>query len=357
MKVCFVAGTLGRGGAERQLVYMLQALRAVQIQTRVLCLTKGEAFEDEIRDLGVEIEWVGDSKNQFVRLGKIIRNLRRRPADILQSAHFYTNIYTALAGRVLGTPSIGAIRSDMLVETVSNGFVSRWHLGFPKEIIANSQIAVDRAIAKGIDPDRIHLVRNVVGKQGDNSDSKNGKVVRILFAGRLVKAKRCDLFIEMARKLLNKLPDTELEFIVAGDGPLRPDLEAAAFENDLDGKKLKFLGEQDNMSTVYRECDILVLTSDHEGTPNVVLEAMAHGMPVVATKVGGVPDVINDHCGILVEPANLEELVNAATKLIRNSDLRRKLGEHGVEHVGKHHSIGYLQDRLTHIYSNLLETR
>ncbi len=356
MKVAFLAGTLGRGGAERQLIYMLQALKAEEIETRVLCLTKGEAFEKDIQELGIDVDWVGGSQNQFVRLGKIIQNVRKHPVEILQSAHFFTNIYAALTGRILGVQNIGAIRSDMLNEVASNGFFSKWQLQSPQNLIANSQIAIDRAIKIGLDPKKIQLVRNVVGNiEGDYYRlSNNEGVIRILFAGRLVHQKRCELFIEMASKVLNRLPDVEAEFIIAGDGPLRAELERFAREQGIGEPKLSFLGEQEDMAEVYRKSDILVLTSEHEGTPNVILEAMAHGIAVVATKVGGVPDIVNERTGILVEPANVEELTAAATKLILDKELRQELGSRGKEYVGKNHSIGYLQDRLKCIYSDLM---
>lgn len=355
MKVCFLAGTLGRGGAERQLIYMLQALKAEQIETRVLCLTKGETFEKDIVDLGIDVEWIGSYQNQFLRLGKIIQNIRKRPANILQSSHFYTNIYTALAGRALGVHNIGAIRSDMLNEVASNGIFSKWQLQFPQKLIANSQIAVDRAILKGIDPEAIHLVRNAVENESNDHASNDDSVVRIMFAGRLVPAKRTELFIEMAAQLLKNLPDEKLEFVIAGDGPLREDLERCSVDHGI-GKQLLFLGEQTDMSDTYKKADILVLTSEHEGTPNVILEAMAYGLPVIATRVGGIPEVVNDARGILVEPANVEELTAAATKLILDRSWRLELGNNGQEYVGKNHSIGYLQDRLRCIYSELLGT-
>jgi len=80
LKVCFLAGTLGRGGAERQLIYMLKALTTAGIPTRVLCLTKGEALENEILEMGIPVTWVGKSKWKPVRLCQIILEVIREPA-------------------------------------------------------------------------------------------------------------------------------------------------------------------------------------------------------------------------------------------------------------------------------------
>ena len=138
MKVGFLAGTLGRGGAEKQLTLMLQALHGEGIETRVLCLTKGEAYENEIRDLGIDVDWIGGSENRLIRLANLISNLRRSPVDVIQSVHFYTNIYVGIAGRVLRTPNLGAIRNDLLSEIAANGNFGKWQLKLPQRLFANS---------------------------------------------------------------------------------------------------------------------------------------------------------------------------------------------------------------------------
>ena len=91
MKICILAGTLGRGGAERQLYFMLRALVREGVTVKLLCLTKGEAFEEQIRELGVEVEWVGRTGNQLLRLYEIYKAVRAVKPDLIQSSHFYTN--------------------------------------------------------------------------------------------------------------------------------------------------------------------------------------------------------------------------------------------------------------------------
>lgn len=358
MKVSFIAGTLGRGGAERQLAYMLRALKIEGILSRVICLTKGEAFEREIREMGVDVDWVGSSRNNFARLGKIIRHLKKNPVDIVQSAHFYTNIYTALAGRISGVRTIGAIRNDLTSEIAANHVFGKWHLKLPQKLIANSQLAVERAIEKGIRPDNIDLVRNVVAIKKENvmPYSTNKERIKILFVGRLVPQKRPELFIETAARLSQRLVDKNLEFTIVGDGPLRRELEVMARERGLESDRLKFIGETSETFRFYESSDILVLTSGHEGTPNVILEAMEFGLPVVATNVGGVPEVVNDRCGILVDPTDTEKLMLATEKLILDENMRRKMGDEGQAYVRKNHSIDYLKERLTSIYSKIMSS-
>ncbi len=356
MKVCFLVGTLGRGGAERQLVYMLRALKKCEINTRVLCLTKGESYEDEINALGVPIEWIGKSENRIVRLLQILTNLRRNPADVLQSSHFYTNIYVGAVGKFLKIPSIGAIRSDLFSEVKLHKFLGGWQISLPNFLIVNSMLAFRRAIETGLSSNNVEFVRNVVEAKANNTInySKTNSVIRLLFVGRLDKNKRPERFIRLAEKLIGQFPQIALQFQIAGDGVLRGELELLAQKLNLSSEKLEFLGVCSDMSDIYRKADILVSTSEREGTSNVILEAMAYGLPVIATNVGGTPDILNEKCGILVEPAGEKQLFTAAEMLILDKDLRHRMGSEGQRYVKQNHSVERLQTQLENIYQKLI---
>jgi L-malate glycosyltransferase len=357
MKVCFLVGTLGRGGAERQLIFMLRALKSEGIGARLLCLTSGEAHEREIRDLGVEPEWVGPVQNRVLRLRKIIGAIKKQPTDIIQSSHFYTNIYAAAAGKYLGVSSIGAVRSNLDSEIKADRIFGPWQLKLPDHLIANSVNSVSRAVSMGIDQRRIDHVRNVVELGPTNGASKGAerRALNILFVGRLSKEKRPEWFIELADHVSKVANEAPPQFLIAGDGPLRPALECIVRERGL-SESIHFLGEQSDMSPIYSRADILVLTSLYEGTPNVLLEAMAHRIPVVATRVGGVPEIVGEGCGLLVNSLRFSELAAAVERLIRDPQLRRELGNSGRQYVERNHSVDMLQGQLTGIYQKLRET-
>jgi len=359
MKVSFLAGTLGRGGAERQLIFMLRSLKNAGIVSRLLCLTKGEALEEEIRELGVEICSIDTRGGKLLTLRNIVREFRSQPPDIIQSSHFYTNIYASISGRLNGIPSIGAIRSDLAFELNSNGVYGKYQLKLPRHLIANSKVALERAVSFGIDRERIDLVRNVVacGNRSENAGKSSPDSTRILFVGRLGEEKRPELFVKLAHELVSTLPDRKLKFRIVGDGPLRPTLEMLARGYGLTPDVLSLDGERPETADAYRCADLVVLTSKHEGTPNVVLEAMSHSIPVVATNVGGVPEILNKTTGIVVDPMDFPELLKATTKLIVNRDIRTELGTNGQRYVRENHSLKYLEERLTSIYSGLLARR
>jgi len=357
MKICFLVGTLARGGAERQLIFMLQALGQEGIKPRVLCLTKGETHEDDIRHLGIEPEWVGARTNRLLRLRQIVKSVRQRPVDIVQSSHFYTNIYAATVGKITRSVSIGAIRNDLTSEVGMDPIFGRWQLSLPSHLIANSELASDRAVSRGICPDRIDCLRNaVVVRSGKNETKRRCENLSILFVGRLTKVKRPELFLELAAYLTSNCQGVKIEFRIAGDGPLRRELEQMSTALGL-LNKLVFLGEQADMSKIYAASDIVVLTSAYEGTPNVLLEAMANGLPVVAASVGGVPEILDSDRGFLVDPLNFKELAESVSKLVNDPQLRARLGANGKRYVERNHSIHSLGQSLIEIYQKVLSNQ
>ena len=355
MKVCFVVGNLGRGGAEKQLVFMLRALKSAEIKTRVLCLTSGEPYEAEIRALGIEVKLVSNSPNRLIRLWRIIENLRQEPADLVQSSHFYTNIYAALAGRCLSIPSIGAIRNNLTSEIEIHNYLGKFQVSLPHFLIANSALAFDNAVKFGISPDKIEFVRNAI--EIVESDERrqyeiSKPAVTLLFVGRLSPQKRVDRFIRLAKALIEKFPALPLRFQIVGDGILREQLEKQAKDALLG--KIEFLGMRTRMNQIYRQADMLVLTSDYEGTPNVVLEAMSNRLPVIATNVGGTAEIINEKCGFLTAPGDEQSLIKAASSLIDNAELRRNMGLEGFRYVKNNHSLDNLKNHLISIYLRLI---
>lgn len=356
LKLCFLAGTLGRGGAERQLVYMLRALKTAGIETRVLCLTKGEPLEEEIRAMGIQVTWVGASRWRPIRLYRIIKELRREPAHIVQSAHFYTNLYVAVAGRLLGMKSIGAVRNDLTSELKGHGVMGWGQLHLTLHLITNSELARRRAIDEGIKPEQIAVVPNVVDAIGANGAIGNGTgAVRILFAARLTDQKRPDRFLRALQKIAESRPDLNFKGTIVGDGPLRPGLEELADSLCLRPKYLEFLGELADSKPAYDKSDLVVLTSDWEGTPNVLLEAMSRGLPVVATDVGGVSELVsNGENGLLVETHDVDSVANSIITLIESPQLRTRMGAFGRHVALEKHSPRRLAERLISVYEKAL---
>lgn len=356
LKVTFVALTLGQGGAERQLYYMLKALKESGASPRLLSLTQGEFWEQPIRDLGVPIIWVGQSKSRVIRLIRIIIELRQHRPHILQSQYFFTNFYVALTARLLRLPEIGAIRNDAVTGLDAAGKIASWlSLRIPRFIAANSQAAIYSAMSLGVSSRRLQLLSNVVDTDHFKPLIRVNQPIRLLAVGRLIQQKRFDRFISVLAQLL-KYTHLSVTGTIVGGGPLRDELEHCALQAGLLPDKLEFVGSIDDTAHYYRKADIFVLTSDWEGTPNVLLEAMASGLPVIATRVGGVSDIIqNGKTGYLIAPEDEELMVEKLVELILDSEQRATFGRQARSYVMANHSLHLLPQLLTQLYETRLK--
>jgi len=352
LSVCFLAGTLGQGGAERQLFHVLRALRQSGATARVLCLERDEFWEERIRDLGVPVTWVGHSKSRLGRLLKIVAELWSDPSRVVQSQHFYTNSYVGVAARALRARSVGALRSNGWMEAQDCGRIGGWlNLQTPDVLAANSAAALRYALERGLPPSRLFLLPSVVDTgELKPVQSRQAGPLRLLAVGRLVRAKRFDRFIRSLVRLRSELKQ-EVTGIIVGAGPLKTELESQAAGQGLLASTLEFRGSAADIAPIYREADIFVMTSEYEGTPNVLLEAMASGLPVVATRVGGVPEVVQEgRNGLLVEAEDADGLLGALNRVIRDPELRLRLGKGARAYVEAHHSLECLPGTLERLY-------
>jgi glycosyltransferase involved in cell wall biosynthesis len=169
---------------------------------------------------------------------------------------------------------------------------------------------------------------------------------------RLTAIKNHRLFLEAARLVLQA--GQEAMFLVVGDGELRTELEAYAAELDLKGRVI-FTGWRRDLPRVYADLDVVVLSSLNEGTPVSLIEAMAAARPVVATRVGGVPDVVFDkESGYLVQSRNAEELARGIFDLLQAPDKARRMGLAGRAAVHPKYASETLLANMEQLYLELL---
>lgn len=355
LKLCFLAGTLEHGGAERQLFYILQTLCNAGASVRVLSLDQGEFWEKRIHDMGVAVTCVGARSSKWKRLVRILNEVKKNPPDVLQSQHFYVNAYVSLVAMVLRNAGIGAMRNNGLTEAKESGRVGGWlNLRLPPLIAANSRSAILYARSQGIPSSRLYFLPNVVDVERFRpSSASSGACLTLLAVGRMVKQKRFDRFISLIARL------RELRLAVRGliVGPgartedLRPELENQARSLGLFPDSIRFENSASDMRPFYHGSAACVLTSDFEGTPNVLLEAMASGLPVLGTRVGGVPEIVKHrHTGFLVEPADLDGLTINAAKLLKSAQLRCEMGARARRFVEDNHALHRLPAYLGRLY-------
>lgn len=362
LKLCFLAGTLEHGGAERQLFYILQALCQAGTTPRLLSLDQGEFWEKRIAGLGVSTTWVGAQPSRLKRLFRVLKEVRKDPPDVLQSQHFFANAYVGVAAWLVQASGIGAMRNNGLTEVSESGILGGWlNLHCPGTIAANSQSAIQYAATLGVPASRLYFLPNVVDTERfQPPDAPAEEPFTLIAVGRLVKQKRLDRFVSILGRL-RMAYGLKVRGLIVGPGcqneDLRPELENQARRLGLFPGVVEFRGGISDTRSVYREAAVCVLTSQHEGTPNVLLEAMASGLPVVAANVGGVPQIVQDgQTGFLLEPWDIDGFAAALARLARNAELRTDMGRRARAFVEENHSLHRLPAYLAGLYQMALAT-
>ena len=217
-------------------------------------------------------------------------------------------------------------------------------------------IAVSNAVARQIQQPKPIVVYSGVEAGREPQETFMSKTAVVVgAAGRLVDIKRISDLIQALALLSAEFPDLRLE--IAGDGPEAANLERQVVDLNLKSR-VRFLGWRTDIEAVYRSWDIFAMPSLTEGFPMASLEAMAHGLPVVASNVGGLPELVEDgSTGMLVPPADASALANAVRILAGDARRRREMGFAGWHRAQEHFSIDRMVAQTAAIYDSLLGSR
>jgi len=357
LKICFIAGTLGVGGAERQLYLILSTLKRMGSQVSLICLNTGEYWEQPIKETGVSYYSLGGKGSKLQRLIKIISLLRKIKPDIVQSQHFYTNIYAAVSGRFLNIFSIGASRSDLKVEVRGNGIFGIPSLKWPRFFLLNSMRSFDQALAWGRSRSSTFYLPNALDTGKFNYVAASMRVNKgqfvFLAIGRLDDNKRFEKFIELISRL-KKVYGNKVKGILIGSGILEDYLKACSRNFGLDKNDMEFISHTSEPETYLKSANLFILTSDFEGNPNVVLEAMACGLPVVSTKVGNLPFFIKDGDNGFFFDGTVDQLLKIVMGLMDDMELLNKVSINAVKKIEDCFSVEALEKNLAFIYNAIM---
>jgi len=153
----------------------------------------------------------------------------------------------------------------------------------------------------------------------------------VLTAG-LTPVKRVDLFLQAFSRVVRKCPETTVHAVVLGEGPEEQQLKALRHELGL-RERVHFVGAVKNVTAYLHYADIGVLCSQKEGLSNAILEYMSASLPIVATEVGGTPELVDNTNGVCVKPGDAEALAQAITRLVEDEEVRREKGRKSLEKV------------------------
>lgn len=336
IRICHVLLSLRPGGLENGVVNVINGLDRREFLSSVCCLqTKGE-FAQRIRDERCEILEFGlKPGTDFGLPWRLARAFRRLRPDIVHTRNAEAFYYGAAAAKLAGVPVVHSEHGRVFPEKWHRALVQRVMLRSVAEAFAvTRQLADDMVTQIGVPPGRFKVLYNGVDGQkfGARRPRKAGAEVTLGSVGRLVKVKNYGLLLRAVAKLPEEL---RWRLVLVGDGPERESLERAVRELGLQ-QRVQLLGHRDDVPELLSQFDIFVLPSLSEGLSNTLLEAMAAGVAVVASDVGGNREIIEPgRSGLLFPSDNLDAAAQAIGGLVVDSDLRTRLAAAGLERAEK----------------------
>ncbi|MBI2469458.1 MAG: glycosyltransferase [Candidatus Rokubacteria bacterium] len=369
----------GTGGTERQFVNLGLALDPGRFDLRFGCLRRwGELLEEVERPRLPVVEYRIRSLRRPHTIWeqlRLARDLRRERIDIVHTYNFYANVFAIPAARLARVPVVVASIRDMgayltPVKKHVQRFVCRW----ADCVLVNGEAVRQWLVAERFEPAKIAVIRNGIDLSRFRGKA-NGGAVRdalrvprdvplVAVVARLHPLKGIEYFLEAAAIVARRFPDAR--FLLVGDAftirndaivsdvAYRRELERRASRLGLDGRVV-FTGSRLDVPELLSEVAVSVLPSLSEGLPNAVLESMAAGVPVVATRVGGTPEAVEDGVtGLLVPPRDAEALTRAISSLLENPDLAARVGATGRERVTAHFSLERMVRETESLYARLL---
>lgn len=375
MKVLQVTNGIIWGGGEKYVLLLLEAFKNRPIDMSLAVFSEGR-LSSEARKMGVQVHMVpkrfrGDPRPLF-RLAGLIG---QEGIDIVHTHLLSGNIYGRLAGKLRGVKGIvsTAHHADKgatgFRSPVVQGLVFHWDIRMASlcdRVIATSTHLKRLLVQKGIPEQKsvsivngLNLARvyaSEVEKQRVRRQLGLAEGVKVVgTVGRLVPVKNFPLFLRAARRVVDS--GIKAQFVLVGSGPLRGQLEQDAAHLDLSGQ-LIFAGFQENVFPFVALFDLFVLSSNSETSCFVVSEAMALGKPVIATSVGGVPELI-DHGrdGWLCSPHDEVSLAEAMISLLQDERQAQELGRQAARRVREQRSLRTMANQVMAVYQQLMTER
>lgn len=370
VKVCHVAMGDLWAGAEVQLLALIKYLvRLPGFEWTVILFNEGK-LADELRKLPISLTVIPEKNHSPITIAyRLAKKFRQVRPDIVHTHKYKDSILGSIVARCLRIPYVvrvvhgmpepfkGLKNLKMASYTLADRLVTRWLVD--KVVAVSSDIerllsqiyGADRIVCihNGIDLEAVHVTTQRAMKR--NEWQIDDEAVLIGTVGRLVPVKGHAILLEALRILGNSNPNVKL--LLIGDGPLRVLLEAEVKQLGLE-QAVIFTGHQKQSYDFINMMDIFVLPSLHEGIPMVLLEALALKRAVIASRVGGIPEVVSHGVsGMLVSPGNAAELATGIRELVQDRAKAEEFGVAGRRQVEQEFDASLMANRTAAMYHSL----
>jgi len=358
------------GGTERQVVNLALRFNASRFDLHLACLRNVGELRQELTHLDVPrpVFGIGPFHSprtlwQAIRLGMYVR---RNRIQIVHTYGFYPNIFAVAAARIAGAPIVVAsIRDRGDILTPMQRLIQKWVCRLADCVLVNAEAIRDTLIEQGYKPHNIVVIRNGIALSGICA-GENRPALRqelhlppsaplVFVFSRLNQMKGLAYFLETVALLAPRFPD--VRFLIVGDGAAREELEAHSSRLGL-RELVTFTGFRTDVPDLLRETAVSVLPSLSEGFSNSLLESMAAGVPMVATNVGGNPELI-EHAvsGLLVPVRDSAALASAIASLLEDPEMAARIGKAGARRVTELFSMDRSVGEVERLYERLVEAR
>lgn len=363
-RILHIIPTLDQSGAEKQLALTALHLPREKYDVRVIAVTRGGHYEKVLHDAGVDVRVIGKRfKWDPMTLYRLYAMIKEFQPDIVQTWLFAGNAYGRVAAHWAKVPHI--IASERCVDEWKSGYhflIDRFLMRWTDRIVVNAEGIRRFYVRQGLTDQSITTIPNAIEpKPIDNSPTTKIReslgvpleVPLVGFIGRLWPQKRVQDLI-WATDIL-RMSGWNFRVVIVGDGPRRVALKRFADALEI-MPIVHFVGHRNDVPEIMRALDMLVLPSKFEGLPNVALEAMMAGKPVVGTRIAGTDEVVVDgETGILVPPQQPLELARAIRSILADPALGKRMGAAGRDRVLSHFSIEGMIAKYERLYDEILQ--
>jgi len=339
------------GGTQRQLIELLRRIDRRRFRVHPVCFHDDGPWTPRVAALGdpitrFPIHGFGrpDTARQLARFAGWCRN---NGIAVLHTWEIYSNVFGLPGGALGGVPlrigsrrGLGGPPAVRRLQTLACRFAHR--------MVANSRAAANQLIAQGVARDRIDIIANGIDLSLFPQHLTSARPRKITMVACLREEKRIDVLIASAPRILARYPDAE--FQIVGDGPCRQRLMDLATAIGVQ-PQVRFMGHRDDVPAILSASDVFVLPSESEASPNVILEAMAAGLAVVASRVGGIPELVTDGVtGSLVPPADADALADALLDLLDHPRRGAAFGRAGRARIEREYSFERMVTQFEALY-------
>lgn len=360
IRILYIIPNLEVAGAEQHLINLVSNLDKQRFEVLICCIKKPGRLGELFKERGGNVVCLERRSIYDLRImTDIHRLIKRNGFDIIHTYLFGFHYLAGIPARLCGTPVVISSRREIAVwKKWHHRFLENLGNRFTNKVIACSEAAREFAVqSENLPEEKILTIYNGVDLEKFSPRPQSacileefgfGKEDKIIgMVTKFASVKDHKTLLKAVNEIRKIYP--RIKCLLVGDGLLKESVELEVESLKL-GNNIIFPGKRDDIARILSIMDVFMLTSLVEGLPNTILEAMACGLPVVATNVGGIPEVVkNGKSGILVEPRDYRAIADAVMRLLENVSLRKEMGRRGREIVERKFGL----DRMIEDYENL----